>query len=50
MAVSDDDPALRRITHVEPPHRPGERAQVRRVLEFLGCRVPDRGGHVPGTP
>jgi hypothetical protein len=45
MAVSDDNPASRRITHLELLHRPGERAQARRLLEVLGCRVLDRGGH-----
>ncbi|MFI1379965.1 hypothetical protein [Embleya sp. NPDC020886] len=45
MAAPDDDTGLRRISHVELLHRPGERAQARRVLELLGCRVLDRGGH-----
>ncbi|MFI6588222.1 hypothetical protein [Embleya sp. NPDC050493] len=45
MAVPDDDPGSRRITHLELLHRPGERAQARRLLELLGCRVLDRGGH-----
>jgi len=45
MAAPDDSPAPRRITHLELLHRPGERAQAQRLLELLGCRVLDRGGH-----
>lgn len=45
MAASEDNPVSRRITHVELLHRPGERTQARRLLELLGCRVLDRGGH-----
>jgi len=35
----------RRITHAETVYRPGERALAAKVLELLGCRVVDRGGH-----
>ena len=45
MSVPGDDPALRRITHAELVHRPGERALAARVLELLGCRVVDSGRH-----
>ncbi|GCD95941.1 hypothetical protein [Embleya hyalina] len=45
MAEPEDDPVSRRLTHVELLYRPGERAQARRLLELLGCRVLDRGGH-----
>lgn len=45
MAVPDDNAASRRITHLELLHRPGERARAQRLLELLGCRVLDRGGH-----
>jgi hypothetical protein len=43
--ASDERPPLRRITHAELVHRPGERALAARVFELLGCRVKDRGGH-----
>jgi len=39
-----DDPALRRISHAEPVHRPGERDLAGRLFEQLGCRVVDGGG------
>ncbi|MCF2530280.1 hypothetical protein [Yinghuangia soli] len=45
MPAVPDDTALRRLTHAELVHRPGERALAQRVLELLGCRVVDRGGH-----
>lgn len=45
MTGTHDNPALRRITHAELLHRPGERELAKRVLELLGCRVLDRGGH-----
>jgi hypothetical protein len=35
----------RRITHAETVYRPGERELAKRLLELLGCRVVDRGGH-----
>jgi hypothetical protein len=45
MTDPHDNPALRRITHAELLHRPGERELAKRVFELLGCRVLDRGGH-----
>ncbi|NUU22800.1 MAG: hypothetical protein HOV68_15005 [Streptomycetaceae bacterium] len=46
MTGPHDNPTLlRRITHAELLHRPGERELAKRVLELLGCRVLDRGGH-----
>ncbi|MCF2531092.1 hypothetical protein [Yinghuangia soli] len=45
MTAAPDPVPLRRITHAELLYRPGERALAKSVLELLGCRVVDRGGH-----
>lgn len=45
MTAAPDKVESRRVTHAELLYRPGERALAKRVLELLGCRVLDRGGH-----
>ncbi|HEX4018425.1 MAG TPA: hypothetical protein VHX15_16935 [Frankiaceae bacterium] len=36
---------VRRLTHVELLHRPGERELAQRFFDLLGCESVDRGGH-----